>query len=130
MDILQIVAVACVAGILSLTLKPYRPELSVLVGVAAGMLIFLSVVDSLAGIFSAFGEIMQKSGINIKYFQLVIKIIGIAYITQLAGALLKDCGESALALKAEFAGKIAIMLMAMPIISGFLDIITETLGNF
>ena len=101
-----------------------------MVGVAAGLMILLFSMDSVRAVFAAFEEIMQKSGVQMEYFKLVVKMIGIAYLVQFSGALLKDCGESALALKAEFAGKIFIMLLAMPIISGFLDILIETLGKF
>lgn len=130
MDIFQIIAIAVVSAILCVTLKPYRPEIAVLIGIAAGMLILFFTVDSLSQMFAAFEEIMAKSGIDMRYFKLVVKIIGVAYMAQFAGELLKDCGEGALALKVEFAGKVCVMLLAVPIISGFLDIVIKTLADF
>lgn len=130
MDIFQIIAVALIGALLSITLKSYRPELAAIVGIATGILVIFMTVDSIAALFSAFEEIVEKSGIDARYFKLVVKIIGIAYISQFAGELLKDCGEGAIALKVEFAGKLCIMLLALPIISGFLDIVIKTLADF
>ncbi len=130
MDIFQIIAIAVVGAVLAMTLRPYRPELAVLIGIAAGVMVLFFTVDSLSQMIEAFGEIMEKSGIDMRYFKLVVKIIGIAYISQFASELLKDCGEGAIALKVEFAGKVCIMLLAVPIISGFLDIVIKTLADF
>ncbi len=130
MDIFQIIAIAVVGAVLSVTIKSYRPELAILIGVATGILVLFFTVDSLSQMFAAFEEIMAKSGIDMRYFKLVIKIIGVAYMTQFASELLKDCGEGAIALKVEFAGKVCVMLLAVPIISGFLDIVIQTLADF
>ena len=121
MDIFQIIAIAVVGAVLSVTIKSYRPELAILIGVATGILVLFFTVDSLSQMFAAFEEIMAKSGIDMRYFKLVIKIIGVAYMTQFASELLKDCGEGAIALKVEFAGKVCVM---------FLDIVIQTLADF
>lgn len=130
MDIFQIVALAVVGAVLALTIKPYRPELAMLLGLATGLAVLFLTVDSLSAMMAAFSAVMEKSGIDMRYFELVAKIIGVAYMTQFACELLKDCGEGAIALKVEFAGKVCVMLLAIPIISGFLDILITTLADF
>ena len=70
---------------------------------------------------------MQKSGVDLSYFTLIVKIIGIAYVTQLASEICKDAGQGAVALKVELAGKALVMLMTMPVLSQFLQVIIEIL---
>lgn len=127
MDIFQIVAIAIIGTILAITVKPYRAEIAVLISVGTGVLILLQIIGSVSGIFSEFYSLIAKSGVDLSYFTLIVKIIGIAYVTQLASEICKDAGQGAVALKVELAGKALVMLMTMPVLSQFLQVIIEIL---
>jgi stage III sporulation protein AD len=127
MDIFQIAAIAIIGTILAITVKPYRAEIAVLISVGTGVLILLQIIGSVSGIFSEFYSLIAKSGVDLSYFTLIVKIIGIAYVTQLASEICKDAGQGAVALKVELAGKALVMLMTMPVLSQFLQVIIEIL---
>lgn len=127
MDIFQIAAIAIIGTILAITVKPYRAEIAVLIGVGTGVLILLQIIGSVSGIFNEFYSLIAKSGVDLSYFTLIVKIIGIAYVTQLASEICKDAGQGAVALKVELAGKALVMLMTMPVLSQFLQVIIEIL---
>lgn len=123
MDVFQIAAIGIVGTVLAITVKPYRAEVAMLISVGTGILILLEIIGSVSGIFAQFQKIIETSGVDIRYFGLVIKIIGIAYVTQFAAEICKDAGENSIALKIELAGKVFVMLLTMPIIAEFLNII-------
>ncbi|MDF2501614.1 MAG: stage sporulation protein, partial [Anaerosporomusa subterranea] len=70
-------------------------------------------------------DLADKANISQMYLNTILKIIGIAYITEFGSQVCRDAGEGAVAGKIEFAGKILIMVMAIPIIALVLDTITR-----
>lgn len=127
MDIFQIAAIGILGTVLAVTVKPYRAEISILIGVGTGLLILFQIIGSVSGIFQEFYDLIARSGVDLSYFTLIVKIIGIAYITQLASEICKDAGQGSVALKVELAGKVMVMALTVPLISQFLQVIIEIL---
>lgn len=128
MEITSIIGIGLIGTILSITLKNYRPELALCSAAATGMAILFSVLPILDGIIADISELCAASQISTEFFKVIIKIIGIAYLTQFAAELAKDSGEGAIAKKIELAGKIFILAMIMPIIKNLLGVILNTLN--
>ena len=70
---------------------------------------------------------VSKASINSTYLMLLIKITGIAFLSEFAVSICKDSGESAIASKIEIGTKIIIISMSIPIISSLLEIILSVL---
>lgn len=128
MNIFKIVAVGLVGAILSVSIKSYRPEYGILVGAASGVIILLMICDGLFSALGAVETIIEKTGLDSEYFRLTVKAIGISYITQFAAELCRDAGEGAVAAKIDSAGRVFIMVLTVPVMSGFLNIITDMLS--
>ena len=62
-----------------------------------------------------------------QYFSLLIKITGIAYLSEFATNICKDSGETAIASKVELAGRVIIIAMSVPILGALIDTITNIL---
>jgi stage III sporulation protein AD len=54
--------------------------------------------------------------------ELLLKALAIALACNATASLCRDCGESALAEKAELAGKIAILSLCIPLLIRLLDL--------
>src|SRR5699024_4734138 len=67
----------------------------------------------------------EKASIESTYIQTILKIIGIAYVTELGANIVKDAGLASVASKLELAGKIFILLLAIPIITAVIDIVIQ-----
>lgn len=129
MDILKIVLIGMTGGMLSLFLKEYRREYAVLVGLAAAAAVLGYSAERIVGVTESIRYITEKSGVDIKYFTIVLKVVGAAYITQFGGELLRDCGEGAVASKVELAGKIFILYLTIPVITSFLNVCIEAVNR-
>lgn len=127
MDIIKIIGIGLVAVIIIVILKQYRPEFAMYVSIGAGILIFALIATKLSGIIDVLKSIANKSSINSKFLVLLIKITGIAILTEFTVSLCKDSGESAIANKADLGGKVIIMSMAIPIMSSLLETIINIL---
>lgn len=124
MNIVMIASSALIAAVLSVVLKQYKPEYSMFISIAVGILIFLSVIAVIDPILSFIKELTDKAGLDGIYGEVLIKSLAICYITQLACDCCKDAGENAIAGKLQIAGKIAILLIALPMFKGLTEIVT------
>lgn len=120
MDVFTLCGVALVTAALAATLKQYRPELALQVGIAGGAVILLMALTSLGGAISAINAMLEESGLGGEWFALIVKIVGIAYITQITAEICRDAGEGALACKTEICGRVMILTCALPAVLALL----------
>ena len=130
MEITKIIGIGIIGTILSVTVRNYRPELGIGIAAATGIAIFAQVVPQLKNVLDELSMLCENTGVNPEYFKITTKIIGIAYITQYSGELAKDAGEGAIAKKIEFAGKISVVFLMMPVVKNLLSTIIDTLMAF
>ena len=127
MEILKIIGIGLIALIIIVMLKQYKPEFVIYVSLIAGALILFIVVDKLTGIINLLQSLANKASINTEFLTLLIKITGIAFLSEFAISVCKDSGEAAIASKIEIGSKIIIISMSVPIISSLLEIILKIL---
>ena len=127
MEIIKIIGIGLITLIINILLKQYKPEFAVYVSLIAGALILMIAIDKLAGIISLLQSLANKASINTEFLTLLIKITGIAFLSEFAVSICKDAGEAAIASKMEIGAKLIIISMSIPIISSLLEIILKIL---
>ena len=127
MEIIKIIGIAFIALIIIIMLKQYRPEYAIFISILTGILILFLVMDRLTGIINLIETIQDKFSINTQFIALLIKITGIAFLSEFAVSVCKDSGEAAIASKIEIGSKIILISMSIPIISSLLEIILKIL---
>lgn len=123
MDVLKFAVLGVAAAILALVVKNQRPELALVLSLAAGGLLVLLSLGQLQTIMGFVGEISRKYGIREDYIGIAVKVTGIAVLADLAVQLCKDAGESAIASKVELGGKAVMVVMALPVIESLLSLV-------
>ncbi|WYP25215.1 stage III sporulation protein AD [Alkalihalobacillus sp. FSL W8-0930] len=127
MDIIQIVGIGLIATFLALVVREQKPIFAFLITLFAGVMIFLFVVDELIKIIHLLEGIAKDANVHIMYLQTILKIIGIAYIAEFGAQIAKDAGQASMASKIELAGKILILVLAIPIIKAVIEMILSLL---
>lgn len=127
MEFIKIIGIALIALIIIILLKQYKPEFVLYVSLIAGALILFLVIDELTGIVKLIQSIADKASINSQFLSILLKITGIAFLSEFAVSICKDSGEAAIASKVELGSKIIIISMSIPIISTLLEIILKIL---
>lgn len=128
MDILQITCIGIIAVVLCSILKAQRPEIALQVSIATGLLIFIIIVVKLSSVIDFLQTFSKRADIDSTYISILLKIVGIAYIAEFGAEVCKDAGESSIATKIELAGKVTIMIFAVPIISSLLDLVIKLMN--
>ncbi|MBC7345668.1 MAG: stage III sporulation protein AD, partial [Clostridia bacterium] len=115
MEIGRIVGIALLATMLIVLTRQFKSaETGVLIALGVGAAIFLFLVDKIVQVIDIVEELAARADINRFYLSTVLKVIGIAYITEFGAQICRDAGESAVASKVELAGKVLIMILAIP----------------
>ena len=116
MWIIAAAAAGLVGTVLALILGQYRPEFRMLVTAAVTLLLMAMVLERLSPVLEQLRSTMDLTGLTGDYAAILFKAVGICLLTQLAGDVCRDSGESSIASKIELAGRAAILLTAMPLI--------------
>lgn len=127
MRIFTIVGLAVLGVTLAVTVRSFRPELSLLIGVSTGIVVLLSIVGELTGVIDTLRTVAQQYGVDDGYLGVLLKIIGVAYLAQFGVQICRDAGESAAAAKVELAGRILILSAALPAAVAMLSAAAELL---
>lgn len=128
MEIVQIAVIGILSGVLVIAIKQKQPELGMQVSLVAGLIIFIYALDYLVTAVEYIRDIVTRYDIPYESITIVLKIIGVAYICEFAVQLLKDTGEGSLASKVELAGRVFIIVLSLPIITSFMNMVMGLLG--
>lgn len=123
MDILQIVFLGILTAILYLVMKDLHPTIAYILVIVAGIIILLSILEQISSVFELIHYVSNEANIEHVYIETILKVIGIAYIVEIGASMTRDAGLSSLATKIELAGKIFIIILAIPIIRSLIETI-------
>jgi stage III sporulation protein AD len=128
MNIVQIVALGLLTTIIIVLLKQNNANTyALLLSTTAGVIIFVAMINKIGYVIQVFNDLARIANVNQFYLGTILKIVGIAYIAEFGAQVCKDAGESSIAGRIELAGKIFIMVLAMPIVAAVLESIIRLL---
>ena len=108
-------------------MKQYRPEFAVYVSILAGIFILVLSISQISGVINLLKSLASKANINSEFLGIILKITGIAILTEFAVSICQDSGESSIASKIDIGGKVMIITISIPIISSLLETILKVL---
>lgn len=127
MEIIKIIGIGLISLIIIIILKQYKPEFAIYVSLAAGILILTMSFQELAGIITLLKSIGNRTSVNNQFILLLLKITGIAILTEFAVSICNDSGETAIGTKIDIGGKIMIISISIPIITALLETVLKVL---
>lgn len=128
-DLLKIIGTGFIGGMLALSIRKQKPEFSILVTLITAAIILGVIADDVGGIVNSLRDAARRCGVDIKYFEIIIKVVGVSYIAQFASEILRDSGENSIASKVEAAGKISILVLVMPVMMSFLELCVKVVNS-
>ncbi len=124
LSIIQFSILAVIAMLAAVLIKNYQPELSMLICIGMCIILLFFLVQAFSEIQSFFASI--SGTIHLEYIGVLIKLIGIAYICEFASGLCKDAGYQSISGQIETAGRVAMLVITLPIMRA----IVETVNGF
>lgn len=126
--IVKLCGVALIGLVATSVMKGLKNEMSGFISAVTGIILLGGSIAMLYPIISYMYEITKETGFSV-YIETVIKALGIAVISESAADLCRDAGESAIASKTEFAAKIMIIYLALPVIKNLISLAFGVVGE-
>lgn len=123
---LKIVLIGLTAVFLAMLAGSIRREYGYMVAVGAAILIFSYGVSRISIIAGELRKLEEEIGLQQEYITVLLKMAGIAYLSQFAVNLCRDAGQGAIAGQISFAGKISMLIISLPV----LEAVIKTIGEF
>jgi len=127
LEILQIVGLGLLVAVLAVLLREERPEIAPFLALGFGIMIFIVILGKMGAIIMVFRDLTRRAHIDELYLTTLLKILGIAYVTEFGAQICRDAGEGTIANKIEVAGKVLILILALPIFAAILEVIVRLL---
>ncbi|MBQ7916674.1 MAG: stage III sporulation protein AD [Firmicutes bacterium] len=124
---LKVIGMAFAGVMLALLMGQQKSEYSLYIAIAVGVLIFLYISGYLQEAVKLLQDMGAQSGVSGGALGILFKVMGIAYLTEFSAQLCKDAGHAAIAMKVELAGKLMILVTAIPIFSSLAEMILSLL---
>lgn len=128
MNFYAVVGIGLVAAVFVTVLKPMRGEYAALLVIAAGAIMLLWVIESIGPILDLLRKITMNLQVSSGYLDVVLKALGIAFITRLGVDCCKDAGQGAIGANIELCGRIAILITIIPLFAEVVEIINSGLS--
>ena len=111
---MQFAAFTVCAAAMALVLRRLRPEMGSMLSMAAGGAAALMVMPLLGSILSGIADLAGAGGVPEGYMTQLFKVGGVSLLMDFAAQTCRDAGEEGLAQKAELAGRVMLISMALP----------------
>lgn len=125
MNILAICAAGIVAAVLALLLRRQSPQISLLISVGAGVVLLLTVIREVVLTADEIQAILNAGGISAEYIMILLKTLGICYITEFTCDTVTEAGLMSLSTNISFVGKITVLVTAMPLFRDILKTVSS-----
>ena len=122
------VIMAALAGVFLAVLKSVKSEMTMLVAAGVSVFILFYILSGLSVIVEQLKMLQGYIGISGKYIGILVKMIGISYMTQLAADICRDNGQTAVAGQLEVFCKITIAALGMPVVLTLFEVVTKCIG--
>ncbi|MFY9114002.1 MAG: stage III sporulation protein AD [Dethiobacteria bacterium] len=121
MEIVQVVGLGLLTMVLVVIIREYRPEIAIQIAIAGSLIIILLVIMQVVSVVQVITDISVGAGMNLIYLQSLMRIIGITYIAEFGAQVCRDAGAGSIASKIDFAAKVIILVIAIPIVLAVIE---------
>ncbi len=123
----RLCGVAVLGAMAALFLKKYHNGQAALVATAALLLLLAPLLSRYEGAVSSLRPLLLDSNVK-DYGSLMFKSLGIGLTVKMTADVCRDLGEDSLAGALELAGRLEILLLALPLMTELLSLIREVMG--
>lgn len=125
MNILWVAGICLIALFTTEILRRSAGEYAQFIPLIATLLLITAVLPYLREILSFVSYLGEQSGVSTSSLSLVLRGMGIVFVTRLAAGVCIDNGQRTLGETVEYCGQIAVISLALPLILDLVQTITD-----
>lgn len=123
---IKIGVIGVAAALLATLIKKERAEHAMIIGIVAGIVIFLYVLTQISVVIGFISEMIEMVAMEGTYYLQLLKMLGVAYVAEFASSICRDAGYQSISGMIELFAKLSIVVLSIPGIVFLL----ETLEQF
>lgn len=123
-----VVGMGVVLTVFQAHFREEQPTWGVLVAIAFATTILLALIPHFQATFQALTILAREASVSSLYLSPVLKTIGVAYLTSLGAQISREAGEETISALMELAGKLVILVIALPLLQAVLYALFGILG--
>jgi len=127
MEVIKIGMIGLAGVLLATMLKKEKSEYGILISLCVCVIIFTFVISRMQVVLAFAERLESMLSIESSYVILILKMIGIAYVAGFAMDVCKDAGYAAIGSQIETFAKISILVVSLPVLLTFLEVIGNLL---
>lgn len=117
MNIVKLCGFALAAAMLAFALKAGDKQLSLCLALSAGAMLLIAVLSSMEKVLEMLLALSGAAGLKSDTLSLIIKLMGMAYITEFGVQACRDADQEGIAMKLSLCGKMAMVVLTLPLLS-------------
>lgn len=127
-DVLQIIGLALIMTIVLAYIRDTYEPFATAASIAFAAIIVAMLIVPLGHLLRLFEQIASGAGVGRTYLNILLRAVGIAYLASFGARVSKDAGEDTLAVVVELAGKVLILVLAMPVVVSIVQSLAQLLS--
>lgn len=128
MDIFSIIIFGIVSSLLCIVLKQYKAEYAAVLALGCAVILMLMLFSYVSPILDLFNRFNEFTGLDSEYAKILLKSLGICLISQIGSDICFDIGQTSIGSKIELAGKVAVLVVCVPLFSSVLNVIEKIIN--
>lgn len=124
---LSIILAAAAAAMMTLWIRPLKSEYAMLLTLAAMLLVFGAALTQLKGITAVFADLASAASLDAVYLKLLMKIMGLAWVSQLASDICQEAGCVSISRQIEIYSRFIILSISLPIVTELVQVLERLL---
>lgn len=124
MNMMQVSVIGMLGTMFAILLKNYKPEYSVIIMIGTCCILFayaLSYLEAITSVLEKYSDELNNDG----YVTIILKVVGMTYVSEFSASICRDAGYSAIASQVELFGKVVILFAGTPIIIALFEMISN-----
>ena len=114
MELVRVLGVAVAGTLLAVTLARHNGGYGLLTGIATGVLLLVMLLGESEELEISLREMAGRGKLSSEYLSRVVRILGLACLTEAGSRICRDGGQGNIALKVELCGRVMILCAMLP----------------
>lgn len=121
-------AAVLITVVIALALGKWESNITLMLSVAACSMVGMIAVSFLEPVMDLFRQLSAMSGLGKNTLAILLKILGIGFVTEIVSLICTDSGNSSLGKIMTFLSSSVVLWLSIPIINQLVDILKQILG--
>lgn len=121
MSMVQVGILGIAGALLAVQFKSGKAEYGIYISIALSLLIFFGILGQLRAVIKMVQGIGTMISMDTVYIGTLLKMLGITYIAEFSSSICKDAGYQTIAGQIDIFGKLAVLVLGMPILTALLE---------